>query len=233
MLQLDHLAGTTFYYPCSGRDWEVPLQLFGPYVKHMRFADPNYRCRLIRNMGQLSPGNFPEWRFLRREIAGDPKQPSVDYLGPNLEKDLPDFKPCTVSEVYHCVPTSHEVTMHWHRGDGRKTLDRFDDPIGVFFHRGDCGPTDTPGEGSSGSHWLSKAWLEPVIKRMVDGGFIVTDGSCGEEYPEFRRFHGQKGMKGNEAVSQTRSFTDSGVKFKCVGFAGIRYGPTLIWQVTK
>lgn len=112
-------------------------------------------------------------------------------------------------------------------------MDRFDDPIGVFFHRGDSGPTDNPSEGSSGSNWLSKAWLEPVIKRLVNGGLIVTDGSCGKEYPGFCRFHEQQEMDGLEAVAQSQAFTDNGVQFKCVGFAGMRYGPTLIWQVMK
>jgi hypothetical protein len=233
MLNLDHLAETTFYYPCSGRDWEVPLRLFGPHVKHLRFVDPNFRPRLSNHRGQLSSRDFPEWVFLRREITDDLTQPRANYLGPNLERDLPNFKQCAVSEVYQHVPTKHEITIHWHESDGRKTLDCFDEPIGVFFHRGDHGPCDDPSEGTSGSHWLSKAWLEPVIQRMVDGGLLVTDGSCGKEYPELSRFHGNKAMNGDEAVSQSREFTDNGVRFKCVGFAGIRYGPTLIWQIQK
>jgi hypothetical protein len=170
---------------------------------------------------------------MSREIDGDPTQRTFLGLGPHIEEEMPGFQPLTISELYRHLPTGRDVTIHFHRADGRKTLDRFSDPLGVFFHRGDCGPTDTPGEGSSGSHWLSKAWLEPVIRRMVNKGFIVTDGSCGREYPELCRFYNHRTMNGEDAVAQAQEFTSDGVHFKCVGFAGMRYGPTLIWQISK
>lgn len=133
MLNLDHLAETTFYYPCSGRDWEVPLRLSGPHVKHLRFVDPNFRRRLSNHRGQLLSRGFSDRIFRRREITGDLTQPRANYLVPNLERDLPNFKPCIASEVYQHVPTKREISIHWHDGDGRKTLDCFDEPIGVFF----------------------------------------------------------------------------------------------------
>jgi hypothetical protein len=231
--RLQQLCETTLYYPCSGRDWADPLRLFGPWVRNIRFVEPNHTSHLSVNRGRLLPKDFPEWKFMSREIDGDPTQRASLGLGPQIEEEMPGFQPLTISELYRHLPTGRDVTIHFHRGDGRKTLDRFSDPFGVFFHRGDCGPTDTPGEGSSGSHWLSKAWLEPVIRRMVNKGFIVTDGSCGREYPELCRFYNHRTMNGQEAVSQAQEFTSDGVHFKCVGFAGMRYGPTLIWQISK
>lgn len=230
---LDHLSETTLYYPCCGRDWSDPLRLFGPWVRHLRFVDPNLRFRAGTNSGQLSKDKFPEWTFLHREVQGDPTQCTDLGAGPQVEERRPDFVPVTVSELYRHRPTGREVTLHWTKADGRKALDRFSDPLGVFFHRGDSGPCKDPGEGASGSHWLSKAWLTPVLHRLVNHGFIVTDGSCGEEYPELSRFHRDNTVDGARAVREAKDFTVDGLHFQCIGFAGPRYGPTLIWQVDK
>lgn len=231
LVPVEHLSDATFYYPCSGRDWADPLRIFGPWMRHVRFVELNYIFLLSTKRGQLSQRDFPEWKFLSRTTEGNPMLPRTGYLGPNVERDIPNFQSCVVSELYRHRPTEREVTVHFHRGDGRKTLERLDDPIGVFFHRGDTGPVDNPGEGSSGSHWLSKAWLQPVLDRMIDGGFIVTDGSCGIEYPELNRRGGIKSHE--EAIASAKEFTSDGIYFKCVGFAGMRNGPTLIWQIRK
>lgn len=230
---LAYLAETTLYYPCSGRDWADPLRLFGPWVRHLRFVDPNVSLRPASKMGHLPPEDFPEWQFLYREVAGDATPQACLGAGPNVEARWPGFTPLTVSEVYRHRPTGREVTLHWSRADGRSMLDRFQDPLGVFFHRGDNGPSDDPGEGASGSHWLSKAWLRPVLQRLVNRGFLVTDGSCGKEYPELCRFHKNRTVDGARAVAESRAFVDEGCHCRCVGFAGPRYGPTLIWQITN
>lgn len=231
LVPFEHLSEATFYYPCSGRDWADPMRIFGPWVRHVRFVDPNHRCRLIVNRGQLLHQNFPDWKFLSRTTEGAPEAPRPGYCGPNLERDLPDYQSSVVSELYRHLPTDREVSVHFHRGDGRKTLELLEDPIGVFFHRGDTGPSDDPGEGSSGSHWLSKEWLQPVLDRMIDGGFVVTDGSCGIEYPELNRRGDIKTHE--EAIASGKEFTSDGIHFRCVGFAGMRNGPTLIWQIRK
>jgi hypothetical protein len=226
--RLHHLSETTLYYPCCGSDWAEPLRLFGPWVRSIRFVELHHRPR-VRNRGQLDPRLYPEWQFLSREGEEDATQPFSTGLGQDQSGD----QSSTISERYCHLPTGREVVIHWHRSDARLTLNQFSDPLGVFFHRGDRGPTKNPGEGSSGSHWLSKAWLEPVIARMVNKGFVVTDGSCGLEYPELCRFYDRRTMDGQAAVAQAQEFTSGDVHFKCVGFAGMRYGPTLIWQISK
>lgn len=230
---LEHLAESTLYYPCSGRDWADPLRLFGPWVRNLRFVDPNVRLRAGSKMAHMPSEHFLQWKFLHREVAGDAIPHACLGAGPNVEARWPGFTPLTVSEVYRHRPTGREVTLHWSQADGRSMLDRFQDPLGVFFHRGDNGPAKEPGEGASGSHWLSKAWLRPVLQRLVNRGFLVTDGSCGKDYPELCRFHKNRTVDGARAVAESRAFVDEGCHFQCVGFAGPRYGPTLIWQVTK
>lgn len=230
---LDHLSETTLYYPCCGRDWSDPLRLFGPWVRHLRLVDTHRRFGSGSKFGRLSPSEYPEWKFLHRER--EEEATDTDDLGAGSGGEAPATRegPVTVSEVYRHRPTGREVTLHWTRMDGRQALDRFADSLGVFFHRGDGGPCKHPGEGASGSHWLCKAWLTPVLHRLVNHGFIVTDGSCGEEYPELSRFHRDNTVDGARAVREAQDFTVDGFDFQCVGFAGPRYGPTLIWQVSK
>jgi hypothetical protein len=100
--------------------------------------------------------------------------------------------------------------------------------LGVFFYRGDSN------EGGSGTLWL-QAHIGEVIAKLVDGGLIVTDGSNydGDTYYEMRRFRGNDDIRGG-ALDQARPFEDKGGnQFRCVGYLGEKYGPTLAWQVSK
>ena len=101
-------------------------------------------------------------------------------------------------------------------------------PLGVFFHRGD---TLAKGEGSSGVPWLGREWLGKILGTLVPGGFVVTDGSNRpmDGPPELSEFHGNREI-GARAVGQARPFELAGRTLSCVGYAGERRGPTLIWQ---
>ena len=71
---------------------------------------------------------------------------------------------------------------------------------------------------------------------MSEGGVIVTDGS-GSGYRSVRKYwsYGDQydSMSPEELVLAARPFTRAGFHFTCVGYAGERYGPTLIWKVAK
>jgi hypothetical protein len=106
--------------------------------------------------------------------------------------------------------------------------------ISVFFYRG-----DSPGEGGSGNHWLNQPHINSVLDKMVNHGLIVTDGSqtCGsKQYAKFATFHTFRGKpEGFETYINNREtfFDIQGNMFECIGYAGHRYGPTLIWKLTK
>ena len=113
---------------------------------------------------------------------------------------------------------------------GRRGEDAFEDipRLGVFFHRGD---TLANGEGSSGVPWLGSEWLTHILVKLVPGGFLVTDGSNSptDGPSEFRAFHGNQTI-GSRAVDEAKPFEFRGRFLSCVGYAGERYGPTLIWR---
>jgi hypothetical protein len=101
--------------------------------------------------------------------------------------------------------------------------------LGVFFHRGD---TLAHGEGSSGVPWLGCDWLTQIAAKLVPGGFLVTDGSnCPTDGPkELSAFYANRTL-GPRAVNEAKSFEFAGRFLSCVGYAGERYGPTLIWRI--
>jgi hypothetical protein len=65
-------------------------------------------------------------------------------------------------------------------------------------------------------------------------GFLVTHGSNlpQDGPPQFGSFHGNHTI-GAEAVLKAQAFEFAGRSLRCVGYAGERYGPTLVWQAAE
>jgi len=80
--------------------------------------------------------------------------------------------------------------------------------------------------------WLGRTWLTTILARLVRGGFLVTDGSNRppDGPPELSRFPGNTDI-GAQAARKVRPFEFAGRSLSCVGYAGERYGPTLVWRV--
>ena len=111
--------------------------------------------------------------------------------------------------------------------------------MGVFFYRG-----DSSGEGSSGDLWLKLEHLDKVCNKLIDGGLFVSDGSDGcmqthrkksGIYKELWKYrHKEVSQCPEELIKDMKSFTNrKGQRFSCIGYAGRKYGPTMIWQVHK
>jgi len=117
--------------------------------------------------------------------------------------------------------------------------------LGIFFFRG------TSSEGGANHPWLSDKEVRMIhgkprirlILNMLDalpnGGLIVTDGSLGyfrdnpvkksNDYYPLHEFRNRTDITCQEAYRRARPFADSfGRSFRCVGYAGIIKGPTLI-----
>jgi len=232
----ESVRGKALFYPCSGMDLMPPIALFSNYIDDFWFVDRGY----------FSPGH-QDTRFgkERYDKAAD-KQPPVldgkddyDYLGKEIRGAVSwnwmdrDIEPCLVTERYLHKPTGRQITVRRRRGYGYSAFRTEKDisPLGVFFYRG-----DSMGEGGSGNMWFKSDNLIEICSMMADGGFIVTDGS-GSGFRSVRKYWSYSGrydsMSPEELVLAAKPFARFGFRFACVGYAGKRYGPTLIWKVAK
>ena len=231
---LNSVNNSTLFYPCSGNDLSVPIELFAPFITDFWFVDRGYftpghqdtkRYQLDLPADVIKPTikDSNLYKFIDKTIVGRPSGTST----------VRTIKPCVLTEQYLHLPTGLEFRIHRRRGYGFCGFRKEIRSLGVFFYRG-----DSMGEGGSGNLWLNPKHLNNICDKLIDGGLIVTDGSnhgkdrngsiLGENY------WAKHPIPGKEAMDCSRSFTDDmGRQFNCVGYAGNGYGPTLIWQVHK
>lgn len=235
------IENSTLFYPCSGNDLLTPIQLFSPFVTDFWFVDRGY----------FSPGH----QDTKHDGLDAPADKQIPILTENKDYELieitivgpaswdrykRDIEPCILTETYKHIPSKKQVKIHRRRGYGFSAFHKEIRSLGVFFYRG-----DSQGEGGSGNLWLASDHISEVCDKLVDGGLIVTDGSqlgrWGKSsklntYHKFAQYHGgtPKPKIPDEFVQSVKPFTDKeGRLFTCVGYAGQRYGPTLIWQMKK
>jgi hypothetical protein len=86
--------------------------------------------------------------------------------------------------------------------------------------------------------------LPKILDALPNGGLIVTDASLGysydlpmketNQYYPLHEFRSKRGFSCEEAYTRAKPFEDDkGRRFRCIGYAGMSNGPTLVWQVTK
>ena len=230
---LPEIRDTTLFYPCSGNDWQVPIKLFSPSLTVFWFVDKAYFRKgsaLTREYGFDAPadeqkpileGN-PDYRLAGKPtVVGPPNWPLRDS----------GMRPCVLTERYEHIPSGRTIKVHRRRGCGFPSFNKKIISLGVFFYRG-----DSQGEGGSGNLWLASGHLDGVCEKLVDGGLVVTDGSQHDYwYEELWKYHtGDCPSDAEEIVATAKPFTDrKGRLFTCIGYAGHKYGPTLVWQVRK
>jgi hypothetical protein len=235
---LEKIKGTTLFYPCSGADLITPIRLFAPYVQDFWFVDRGY----FRS-GHQDTRHYGFDRSADRHrpvLEGDPNYRllGVRIEGNNdLSKYHDDIDPCVRTEEYEHLPTGSMITVNKRRGYGFSAFRNVMSTIGVFFYRG-----DSQGEGGSGNHWLKKEHIREVLAKLSDNGLMVLDGSDGlpyrrktfGEYSSFWRYQDDNFTSQQEIKERCKSFRDTrGNAFECVGFAGRRYGNTLVWQLQR
>lgn len=229
---LDFDKTGVLFYPCSGNDLIAPVNMFSEHLTDLWFIDRGYftpghqdtkvfgldlDAHLVKPVLQ----NLSNYELTRKSIAG---LPSFEQSNNNIE-------PCVKSETYLHKNTNKEFKLHLRRGYGVSALNNDIKRISVFFYRG-----DSDGEGGSGTQWLNSSRFHEVLKKMVNNGLIVTDGSqsCGSiQYAKFATFFRSKDGYEDYIHNRETFYDNQGFKFECVGFAGHRYGPTLIWKLTK
>ena len=212
------------FYPSAGDDLLLPLSLFKGTIDCFWFADLWYFTRDNYNL------NFHIPLAQRASYRGLlPQSYHLEYTGVLERSCDSDVEPYVFTETYQTPHKSFRI--HRRRGYGVSAL-RLDVPsISVFFYRG-----DSEGESGSGSPWLNSRLFVKVLAKLHDQGLIITDGSqtCGSrQYAPFAQFHRNPPswqVLNNFLESKPRFYDAWGNRFDCLGYVGMRYGPTLVWQ---
>jgi len=219
---LEALRGSALYYPSAGDDYKEPLDIFMPVIGEFWFVDITYFTRQSANNVPPLLSNSASVEFESFESAGPPiasVESRVDVRG----MSYPFLEPCTRSEFYVHRKTNSRITVNRRRGFGQRSISLVPD-IGVFFHRG-----DSPGESGSNVRWLSNRWVGEILSRLREGGLIVTDGSLAHVH-KLRQIQ-RSDLSPEQAFANATPFERWGYRWTCLGWAGRRYGPTLIWKL--
>ena len=228
---LEHIEGSSLFYPCSGRDTLGAVKLLAPYVNDFLFADTAY-FTYNSQMKVPSPKDIPGFELISRKRTGPPRAEMTEKYDEVKKEYYHDIEPCIVTETYLHEPTGKTIHFRLKRGFAEYTFRHIENKIGVFYYRG-----DSLGEGGSGISWLGSKRLNMVCDKLIDGGLIVTDGSNGgRNHKPLRKYHCHRdNEESREEMMKTLTpfFDNKGRRFTCVGYAGERYGPTFIWQVKK
>jgi hypothetical protein len=194
----------------------------------------------------------PAYVLRHRSIEQPRLQPGYCSGGPHFRHDWPDLDawrrpeasdavrdraaPLILTEHYQHQSSGRNIRLHRCRGDARAYFEG--EPrlthLSVFFYRG-----DSAGEGGSGIRWLSPKLEAAVLQRLTPGGLFVSDGSdgamCPDECPSiFRRGLRTRINPARDIARVVAAIkpiqTERGMRLRCVGYAGERYGSTLVWQ---
>lgn len=237
--KIQEIEDLSLFYPSSGNDCITPIKIFAPVITEFWFVDRGY----------FHPGHS-DTRLYGFDAPADKQAPllndsdytliDIRHSGPvSWERYQKDIEPCVLTEIYMHKPSKKQISIHRRRGYGFSAFRKEINKLGVFFYRG-----DSWGEGGSGNLWLESSHINEICEKLVDGGLIVTDGcnhgrraSKSRIYGELWKYLGRSEEKldaPNELVCSMKKFQDRcGRTFICIGYAGYRYGSTMIWQVRK
>ena len=128
------------FYPCSGRDFDEPINLFSGSVSEFHFADP------------INPVRRRALKSRQPHKTSEPR--NIPHLGNVITQSSQSFRLRRLNE-----------NVISHDKDGVLTLIDDIPAISVFYYRGDSG-----GEGGSGQCWMGAVLLDLIMSRMISGG---------------------------------------------------------------
>jgi hypothetical protein len=179
-----------------------------------------------------------DYQLVSRTIVGDPTI-AIEYRRDEFGRGYRYLPPSTLREVYQRTNHTRCVTINRRRGFSQYALvNEFSDhAIGVFMHRG-----DSPGEAGSNVYFLANKnsrhepcgrLFDKLSRKLDDRVLIITDGS-NTGLKRLKAFHRQD-IAGPAAysVAAKLGFVYGGFSWQCVGYMSNRYGPTLIWGLSR
>lgn len=222
---LGAVRGGLFYYPASGGDLKEPIKCFSGHLNAFHFCDIGYL----------------ELDRLRTPLKTPPTQ--ISYSGPlkaSLERRFGyrHIEPGKRVETYQRQGEEPLIVVR-RRGFGQMGLAEFPErSISVFMHRG-----DSQGEGGSNIWFFSDrdSRYPPLARlfstlqsRLLDRALVVTDGSNTSK-AFLKRFNFGSGVSGEQAYLAHRgqTYIHGRLSWESVGWLSDRYGPTIVWGVTK
>ncbi len=206
----------TLFYPCSGGDIHTPIRAFAAIVDEFWFVDINAYIRRVPNS---------------RGQCREPDASSTWELVPDE---------CSVqTQTCQHKKFNKTLTLNFVTGDGKVAFDQLYSSTGanrqlsVFFHRG-----DSQGEGGSNVYWLkptghddhATGLLHEVLTTIQSPGIICSDGS--NACDSLARY-----FNASEPEADTHLHIDpfaiEGSNLTPIGTLDTKYGPTVVWQVTR
>lgn len=232
------------YYPCTGKDTKLPIDLFGELVNEVHFADINKitlpyveccvtkKCKANGSWQRVECNDREEERKLLGTYTTEVvKEAQTDKVKRNLDigkifkerfgSNVGDIRIADVKETEKWkLINDKEVKIVQHYLDGILTLLLLD-KISVFFYRRDSRDYD-----GSNQLWFSQDIFDKLIDKLVNGAIIATDGSNYDLFNEDVAWN-----KLWKSDADNKNFEYKNCKFKYLGsYEDENIG---IWQVTK
>lgn len=234
---LTSVTGKSLYYPAAGDDMQEAISVFYGYVSKFYFCDLMYPRGIDSRLTGCSdlPTNLcntPLSLIRRGNIRAD-----LEYGYDKSNRRYRWLEPSSVACTYS-GPEGFQVYIIYRRGFGQMGLSELTAPeLGVFMHRG-----DSAGEGGSGVSYLAnkKRRFQPlsmlfdlIASRAGDSMIIVSDGS-GTDVSELQKYSSSNRC-GSEIYDQIKesTFEEYDFLWRCIGWMQPRYGPTLVWGLSR
>lgn len=227
------IGGRVLFYPSAGSDWSEALTAFADAIDEFRFVDINYE--FTGHDAVLVAGGYSR---IRRTLIGPTHSTAVAR---SSESGIPyrDLEPAWFTERYERCADGRQFTVIRRRGFGQYAIRELADrSVGVFMHRG-----DSLGDGGSNTYYLANRRRdhEPLSNlfsklavKLADRALIISDGSNTRKR-FINRYHFCTEIEGSHAYEREKDRTHffGGFTWKCVGYLGNRYGPTLVWLIVR
>lgn len=204
------------------------------YIDTFWFCDTHYQAALNLPPVLLPDSGFRIVQAKKDGVVGARSENRKDSLGLTYKF----LKPSRLNETYERLD-GYRISVIRRRGYGQIAISAefCSSSIGVFMHR-----RDSPGDGGSKVFFLGNfnaryapcgRLFDQLSLKLTDRSLIISDGS-NSTIPWVKRFH-DKRIGGSEAYRKHsgKEYEYGCFRWRCVGWLSNKYGPTLVWGLTR